>query len=143
MKTASRALVSRLGGAEAAALVCRYQKSALAEGYDLHRPDRSLPIDVVADLERAAGAPVVTRVLAGLAGHALVPLPHGQAPEAQAIAQVLAGAAGLAADFAAAMCDGRFTEAERQVLRGRLLELHGAVAHAAAAVDAARTGNAA
>jgi hypothetical protein len=84
---------------------------------------------------------VVTRVLAGLAGHALLPLRAAEGPEAQAIARVLAGAAGLGAEFADAMADARVSAAERQGLKDRLLALHGACAQAMAALEAATKGD--
>ncbi|MBI4921882.1 MAG: hypothetical protein HY834_09045 [Devosia nanyangense] len=45
-------------------------------------PPRFPPVDVVADLEHAAGVPVVTRALADLAHCLLVPLPEGEAGDA-------------------------------------------------------------
>jgi hypothetical protein len=47
-------------------------KTVLAASYDQHAKDRFPALDVVADLERAAGVPVVTRLLAGMHGLALV-----------------------------------------------------------------------
>lgn len=135
LKVASRALVARLGGGEAASLVCRYNGPALSDACSLTKPDRSLPVDVVADLERCAGDPVVTRILAGLSNHALVPLPTPGGQGAQAIARVLAGAADVAAEFAADMTDGRLSSAERQRLKDRLLALNAACVFAAAVLD--------
>ena len=140
IKTASRALVRMLGGGEAASLACRYNGAALSEACSLHRTDRTLPADVVADLERAEGDPIVTRVLAGMSGHALLPLRGVGGPEASAIAHVMAGAAQLGAEFAAAMADARVSAAERQALKDRMLALHGACLEALAALDAANTG---
>lgn len=137
LKVASRSLVRELGTLDAAATVCRWGKSALAEACDLSHGERTLPIDVVADLERVCGEPVVTRVLAGLSGHVLLPVRGASGPEASAIAHVLAGAAGLGAKFAAAMDDARVSAAERQGLKDALLALHTACADGLAALAAA------
>lgn len=143
LKVASRALVKALGGGEAASLVCRYNPPALSDACSLSKCDRSLPIDVVADLERCAGEPVVTRILAGLSGHALVPLPaQGPGHEVADIARVLSGSADLAAVFARAMEDGRLAGAECQHLKDRLLAVGAACFAAAASLDANK-GNAA
>lgn len=137
LKTASRALVRGVGGIEAAALVCRYQKSAIAEACSPNVADRTLPLDVVADLERCAGQPVVTRVLAGLAGHALLPLPAPVTAEAAGIARVLARAASVGARFAEAMADGAISPGERQALKDELLAVLDAAGQGVAALDAA------
>lgn len=140
LKTASRALVQAVGGIEAAALVCRYQKSAIAEACSRTAPDRTLPLDVVADLERCAGEPYVTRVLAGLNGHALLPTPAIGPAEAQAIARVLSGGGEVGAAFAEGYADARLSGAERQRLKDALLALIEAGGQAVAALDAASQG---
>lgn len=134
MKTASRALVTLVGGVDAAALVCRYGPSALSDGYNLHRPDKTLPLDVVADLERVAGQPLVTAVLARLSGHALVPVAPGQCREAQAIAEIGRGSAEVFAAWAAAMGDDTLSDAERKAVADRVLALNAACMQAAAAL---------
>jgi hypothetical protein len=137
IKTATYATIDGLGGIDAAATVCRYERSALSDAQNHAKPARTLPVDVVADIERALGNPLITRVLAGLSGHALIPLPKDGGPEAQAIAQVMSGAASLGADFAAAMSDARITAPERQAIKDRLLSLHATCAQAVAALDSA------
>lgn len=72
LKQATRKLIHGLGGLEAAALHTSVGKSLLSE-YQFSHAERTMPIGVVADLEVAAGDPVVTRTLARLAGCALVP----------------------------------------------------------------------
>lgn len=137
IKTASRALVKQLGGGEAASLVCRYNPTAISDACSYSRPDRTLPVDVVLDMELCAGEPFITRTMAGAQGYALVPLPSAAGPEAQAIAAVMADAASLGADFAAAMSDARISPAERQGIKDRLLALHAASAQAVAVLDSA------
>jgi hypothetical protein len=134
IKTATRALVRSVGGIEAAALVCRYGKSAIAEGYDPHRPDRTLPADVVADLERCAAQPFVTAVLARLSGHALVPLVQPGTREAQAIAEIGRESAEVFAAWATAMADSTLSDAERRAVADRVLALNAACMAAAGAL---------
>lgn len=121
IKIATRKLVKRLGGVEAAGSISRWGKSALAEAYDLNRPDRALPADVIADLERVAGDPLVTAVLARLAGCALVPMPRAGGMEDAAIAKVAEGTAELFAEWARAKADASLTAQERQAVAERLL----------------------
>ena len=132
LKTATRVLVRAVGGIEAAATVCRYGKSAIAEGYDMQRCDRTLPIDVVADLELCAGVPAVTTVLARLSGHALVPIGPAGGLEAQAIAEVGRRASGMFASWAAAQADADVSDAERKAVADDLLRLQAACMQAVA-----------
>jgi hypothetical protein len=134
LKTATRRLITAVGGLEAAATVCRVNKSVLAAAYDPHQPDRFLPIDVVADLELVAAEPIVTAVLARLAGHALVPLATTGGQEAQALVAVFRGASDVGAEFAGAMADGRLSRAERGAISDRLMTLQAAAMQAVAAL---------
>lgn len=74
LKAVTRRLVERAGGAEVAALATRVAHSQLSAYGSLTERDRFAPVDVVADLERDIGDPLVTRELAGLAGFRLVPI---------------------------------------------------------------------
>jgi hypothetical protein len=134
VKTASRALVERLGGLEAAALVCRYNPPALSEACSLHRTDRTLPADVVADLERAAGEPLVTRLLARLQGQALVPMVNASTVEARAIAALFRQFGAVSETYAAGMEDAVLSPAERQALADGALALSAACQQAAASL---------
>ncbi|MDP1026373.1 hypothetical protein Q5H91_04045 [Sphingomonas sp. KR1UV-12] len=70
-------LLALAGGVEAAAGFCRVGKSALARYASLTAADVDFfaPIDVVHDLERLTGRPLVTCQLATLADGAFVALP--------------------------------------------------------------------
>jgi hypothetical protein len=135
LKTAARVLVLRVGGLEAAATVCRLEKSALAATYDPHRPDRTMPVDVVADLERVAGEPAMTRALAQLAGCILLPVDVAPGPEASAIAAVLGGAGEVGRAWAQAMGDAALSDGERQAVVGGLMELQAACMQAVASLQ--------
>lgn len=77
LKGATRRLVEACGGVESAAAVTRTGFQVLSK-YGLPKEAVFVPVDVVADLEADAGEPLVTRALAALAGHVLVPLPRGE-----------------------------------------------------------------
>lgn len=78
LKGITHKLIKACGGLEAAAEETRAGKSSLANYADSrdHTAAASMfaPIDVIADLEAAVGAPLVTKELARLAGYDLIPL---------------------------------------------------------------------
>lgn len=132
LKTAFRVLVARCGGLEAAAAATRVSKTCLAASYDGNAQDRWPAIDVIADLETAAGEPVLTKMLAAMHGYALVhvnPLPGS---ELRAIAAVGERSAEVFAAFTHATADGALTAAERQALYQKLLDLVTVASDAAA-----------
>lgn len=73
LKLASKRLVKACGGLESAALITRVGHSELARYYD-PAEKLYLPIDIAADLETDCGNPLVTAVLAKLAGHEMTPM---------------------------------------------------------------------
>lgn len=78
IKAATRQLIAHAGGAVAASAVTRGGHQNIGR-YGSAQPDdgeRFMPADVVADLESECGQPVLTRALAKLAGHILVPEPR-------------------------------------------------------------------
>lgn len=74
MKAAFRRLADRAGGAESSASITRVSHSQITK-YGLPHDPQFAPIDVVADLENDCGVAPVTRALADLSGHLLVPKP--------------------------------------------------------------------
>jgi hypothetical protein len=81
LKAKTAGLIERAGGLVAAAKGTRAGKSSLANYQDTREhvqgPGATMwaPIDIIADLEKAAGDPMVSRELARLAGYDLIPLP--------------------------------------------------------------------
>lgn len=134
LKTAARALITTVGGLEAAAVVTRLGKTQLALTYDPHAADRAMPVDVVADLERVAGEPLMTRLLAQMAGCMLLPIEAAPGPEASAIAEVLGGAGDVGRAWASAMSDARLSDDERQSVTSGLMKLQAACMQAIAAL---------
>ncbi|NMN56886.1 hypothetical protein FHT36_000764 [Xanthobacter sp. SG618] len=78
LKGATRRLVEACGGLESAAAVTRTGFQVLSK-YGRPAEPVFAPVDVVADLEADAGVPLVTRALAALCNHVLVPLPRPEA----------------------------------------------------------------
>jgi hypothetical protein len=132
LKTAFRALVHSCGGLEAAVAATRVAKTVLALGYDQAALDRFPAIDVVADLERASGDPILTQLLAAMQGYALVRVEPVSGCEMRAIANVGERSSEVFAAFGRAMADGAMTQEERAVLHRELLDLVAAATEAAA-----------
>ena len=132
LKTGFRALVAACGGLEAAAAATRLHKTGLALAYDPHAADRFAAVDVVADLERAAGEPILTQLLAAMQGYALTRVDPMAGCELAAIASVGEKSSEVFAAFGRAMADGAITPEERATIHRELLDLVAAATEAAA-----------
>lgn len=132
LKTGFRALVHGCGGLEAAAAATRVAKTVLALGYDHAAADRFPAVDVVADLERAAGEPILTQLLAAMQGYALARIEPVAGCELRAIANVGERSSEVFAAFGRAMADGAITAEERALIHQELLDLVAAATEAAA-----------
>ncbi|MGU3495907.1 hypothetical protein ACLBXM_17845 [Xanthobacteraceae bacterium A53D] len=73
IKGAFRDLVAAAGGGARAARQTRADGPLISRYGSINEPDRFPPADVIADLEQDVGDPIVTRLLADLAGYVLVP----------------------------------------------------------------------
>ena len=120
LKLGTRQLNGACDGLEAAA-VTRVSHAALSDCASENRPDRYAAIDVIADLEAVAGTPIVTRVLAALAGYELRSTAQSRDEEAvrslhrHDVAVARADGAFAAAEYDA-IADGRLTPAELRAL---------------------------
>ena len=74
LKAAFRRLTKAAGGQQAAASLTRVDFQRIGR-YGSPNEAMHVPIDVVADLERDVGLPMVTHELADLAGYILIPKP--------------------------------------------------------------------
>lgn len=74
LKAATRKLVEHCGGQTYAAEQTRVPQSNLSDYGSNQKPERFMPADVILDLERAAGDPILTRELAEQQGFVLVAL---------------------------------------------------------------------
>lgn len=114
LRTAFRLLVQAVGGLEAAAAVTGVTPALLARQY-APQEDGWPRIDCVLDLERVAGQPIVTEVLARMTGYTLQPrVAADGACRVAAVASVLDGGAEVASRFAASLADGRITQDESE-----------------------------
>jgi hypothetical protein len=72
LKTTFRMLLKLVGGQEAAENFTRGRHQTLNRYGNEKEPDCHAPIDVILDLERVHGQPLVTKLLADMAGYLLV-----------------------------------------------------------------------
>lgn len=145
LKAASRLLLGDFGKLEVAVMACRLGMSQLHACASANDPERTLPIDVVAQLERAAGTHPVTAALALLQGCIVVPIAATGGGDLGALLAKLGREVGdVFSASAAALADGRVSEAERATLARELAELiaAGQQALAVLAVPAAGGGGA-
>lgn len=108
LKAAVRDAVDAAGGTVRAARISRADNARISRYGSIHDAMHA-PIDVVADIEQEIGDPIITRMLAELAGYALVPLAAANAQGAafgQHIADVARSMGGVVADMAEAQADG-------------------------------------
>lgn len=77
LKAAFRRLTKAVGGQESAASITRVDFQGIGR-YGRAHEAMFVPVDVVADLEADAGDPLVTRAMADLQGHLLVPKPPAE-----------------------------------------------------------------
>lgn len=140
LKGATADLLDANGGETDAAGRTRVGQTDLSR-YQSRNGDHALrfmPIDVVADLEDAAGTPVVTRVLATMADCLLVPLPKGHGGEVAVKTGRTAKEFGdVMTRVGEALADGEICEAEADGILTELRELMLACAALAESVRAA------
>lgn len=67
-------LLQKAGGVDKSATLTRVGGSALYQMASVNETRHFPPIDVIADIEKQAGDPILTRLLAELAGFSLVPV---------------------------------------------------------------------
>lgn len=112
LKTHLKRVLAQLGGIDAAASCTRVVRSKLAEYADASRPERHVPVDVLLDLELAAGAPLLTEALAAAQGFTLLPQHVGEGDLAERLARVSQDAGQTMADAVRALRHG-MPDAER------------------------------
>ncbi len=124
VKTAFKLLVQQLGGIDAAASCTRVGRSQISE-YGLTASDKTVPADVIMDLEAIAGVPMVTAALARAQGYGLVMIEPKRARGELAVllARIGQDAGELFATAASALAHKRPTPAERQALLRELDDL--------------------
>lgn len=118
IKSSFEVLLKKSGGAQDAAAFTRVGMSALYQMASQNEISHFPPADVIADLEKKAGEPVLTRALAELAGYSLIPnkpaVLHGSL--AGVLAKVGKEVSDVFSDYALALEDGRMTPNEARVV---------------------------
>jgi hypothetical protein len=130
LKAATRQLIERLGGLEAAVAVLRTDggrrvRRSQISNYQNQHSQQFLPPDLIARLERAAGAQLVTAELARIHGFALVrPDPGAGQCVVRELAELAAESADVARAFAAGLAHGRLCPEDLVRIQRETLELH-------------------
>ncbi len=75
LKNATRELTRSAGGQKVAAFASRVSQQAISDYGNINALSVFMPLDVIADLEKSVGEPIVTKALAELAGCLLIQLP--------------------------------------------------------------------
>jgi len=78
IKLKTRELIKQAGGQDSAATITRVNTAMLGHYGNLNRPDSFITADVIADLEKDARSPTLTRVLARFAGYELMQMSSPQ-----------------------------------------------------------------
>lgn len=106
LKARCRDLVKAAGGQERAALITRGSQGKISEALSPLHPERYMALDQILDLERDADAPLVTRLLAEVAGYDLVQR-DGAAPKTPArhLADVITAGNAVEAGLASSLAD--------------------------------------
>lgn len=140
LKTAFRDLVKLVGTQQKCAERTRVDQTTISNygSTDSRNDETFAPIDVIADLEAEVG-PVVTRELAALANHMLVPLPPrgaGADAWADALGNTSMQVGDVLVAIGASIRDQKITPAERAKAKREIREAHQALAVLDAMLDA-------
>ena len=134
LKTVSHVLVEEAGGVDASAAATRVSRTVLSD-YGRPAAPHFMPADVILDLERVLGRPVVTQHLALLQGYDLVPIvpaEGGLVPEA--LAALGREISALFGEAAASLADNHLSDDETAQLRTRGAQARRALAQLLAAL---------
>lgn len=107
------------------AAVTRVDAPALSKYGDPFTANAFMPIDIVADLERDLGAPLITEALAALQGYRLVPVGDGDAGGrigVDDLASLSKEGGDVVQTIATAMADGRIDGHERRAIAAEIAE---------------------
>lgn len=135
LKAASRVVLAAHGKGAAAAAACRLNEGSLSDCASPHHPERTLPLDVVLQLELMGGSTAITAALAHAHGFALVPVAPRCGSQAMADMERVGEEIGsYITAQARAWADGKLTEAERVMVARELGELAEAARNAQASL---------
>lgn len=138
LKSAVATLVKRAGGV-AAHTATRVSRGVLHSYADTDEKNakRHMPIDVVIDLEREVGDPIVIRYAAFVQGYLLVRMPvASNEPYQLVLARITSETGQLLSAGAMSMRDGRMTVTEAHLVKAEAMEVAAACASLASDCDA-------
>ena len=142
LKAAVRDLVTAAGGANRAAELTRSDAPRLSRYGSPHEAMHA-PLDVIADLEAEAGAPIVTAILADMQGFNLVPQTAISKPDASislSIGEAAKDFGAMISELAVALADGNLTEQEAAHVIPLVRELATEIAELDQALEAKLSG---
>lgn len=118
IKAAFRDLVKLAGGQERCALVLGISQARISEACSVNHPERSPRVDHVALLEDDTNTPVVTRLLAKMTLHDLVPLNPGDPLDPHLhLARIIKETGDVTSAMSQALADGAISQDEARSLR--------------------------
>ncbi len=121
LKAATRRALDLAGKANAFALVTRVEAPALSKYGSPSEPAAFMPIDVMLDLCRDVGAPVILDELAAILGYRLAPVDGGEAAHEPVTMADIAAVSREGGDVVnktlAALADGKICPVERTEIR--------------------------
>jgi hypothetical protein len=118
LKAATRDLIKHCGGIVRAGEISGYSKSEAGRWGNPGEPS-TIPLLAIVRLEADCGVPLVTGVLADLAGHEIAPIDGGRQAATSLMhcqADVMAAAGGVVSTIAGALADGVVTPAEMDLI---------------------------
>lgn len=131
LKAAYRRAIARAGGGDSFQFATRVQAPALSRYASPGHPDHHMPGDVILEVDREAGSPIIARILANAQGYGLHRLPETVSGEigsedcARLMTEAGEAVSALGRAVAAGACAADRQELEREVedLRGVLDEI--------------------
>ena len=124
LKAATRRALQLAGRANAFALVTRVEGPVLSKYASPAEQTAFMPVDVVLDLEREAGSPVLTEILAAMQGFRLVPIGEGERQPVgyEDLARLNKESSDVVQSLANGLRDGDLDPAERRGTRQEIAE---------------------
>lgn len=136
LSAAVKRALKRVGGGDCFCNATRVSASALSGYANPDRDDTHMPVDIVLDLERDGGFPVITAQLAQLQGYRLVPLEGGEGgPGLKDLAEVAGETGDVVRKLAEAIADGRIDRHERDALKKEIDEASSALVRVSRKLD--------
>ena len=124
IKTRTQQLIRLAGGPEFFAPVTGVKKAQLSKYGSLSEPDHFIHADVIVELDRQIGAPMMVSMLAAMLGYRLVPIEEGEPDELTTadLADVATETSDVVRSLSTAMRNGPMGSAARREVRREIAE---------------------